>query len=70
MGANVGIEMHGISTALADGVRRDTRTSATFVAGAEAHRWLNDIFCVCEGAFDAATGRSTFAVHECLNELT
>ena len=68
-GAKVAIEMIGISTALADETRRDTRASAIFITDSENHLWLNDIFGVCEGAFDVSTGRSTFAVYECVNEL-
>jgi hypothetical protein len=68
-GETILIEMHGISVAIDGGPQRDTRTSATFIAGDGGHAWLNDVFCVCEGAFDMATGRSRFAVFECVNEL-
>jgi hypothetical protein len=69
-GRTVLVCMHGVSRLLADGVRRDTRAAATFVAAADEYAWLNDVFCVCEGEYDTLTGECRFEMHECVNELT
>jgi hypothetical protein len=69
-GLTVLVRMRGVSTLLPDGVRRDTRAAATFVAAAERYAWLNDVFCVCEGEYDTLTGQCRFEMHECVNDLT
>jgi hypothetical protein len=69
-GQTVLVRMSGVSTLLADGVRRDTRAAAPFVAAAESYAWLNHVFCVCEGEYDTLTGACRFEMHECVNELT
>ena len=68
-GARIVFELTGLSTLLDGGPHRDTRAAGTFVAADERYLWLNDCFCVCEGAFDGATRSVRFRVFECVNEL-
>jgi uncharacterized protein DUF3237 len=66
-GVKVMFQMSGVSTLLADGVNRDTRASITFTAPAGPYGWLNDAFCVCEGAYDVTTERGRFVIHQVLS---
>jgi hypothetical protein len=68
-GASVLFELRGVSSLLDGGPRRDTRAAGTFTGAGEAYRWLNDLFCVCEGAFDMETKAIRFRVFACVNEL-
>jgi len=68
-GSTVLVEMTGVSTLLADGVSRDTRAAVTFTAPRGAHDWLNDAFCVCEGAYDVAAEKGVFAIHHCVTDV-
>jgi hypothetical protein len=69
-GAIAMLAMRGVSTLLADGVSRDTRASVIFTAPAGPHAWLNDAFCVCEGAYDVATETGRFVIYQCLRKAT
>jgi hypothetical protein len=68
-GAVVLLELRGVSTLLGDGISRDTRGAVTFTAPEGRHAWLNDLFCVCEGAYDVAREKGLFAIHRCLSDI-
>jgi hypothetical protein len=65
-GTTLMFEMLGVSTLLADGVSRDTRASVTFTAPDGPLAWLNEAFCVCEGAYDVVSEKGRFVIHQCL----